>query len=121
MARKTGATATDNVLRDLGFPDADELSAKAMLAMRINQLLDQRALNQTKAAQLLRMPQPKVSAIRRYRLQGISLERLMQALVALDQSVKIIVRNRRPQTHGGIVVAAASWSIFLAGGKLVTR
>jgi len=32
------------VLRDLGFPDADELSAKAMLAMRINQPLEARAL-----------------------------------------------------------------------------
>ena len=106
MAKKTSATPTDNVLRDLGFPDAEELSAKVMLALKINQLLDARALNQTKAAQLLEMPQPKVSAIRNYRLRGISLERLMQALIALDQSVEIIVRHRRPRAHGGIVVAA---------------
>ena len=106
MARKTGATPADNVLRDLDFPDAEELSAKAMLAMKINQLLDARTLNQTEAAQLLEMPQPKVSAIRNYKLRGVSLERLMRALIALDQSVEIIVRHRRTQVHGRIAVAA---------------
>jgi Helix-turn-helix domain len=29
------------------------------------------------------LPQPKVSAIRKYKLRGISLERLMRALTAL--------------------------------------
>jgi hypothetical protein len=37
------------------------------------------------------MPHPKVSAIRNYRLRGISLERLMQALTALGQHVEIVV------------------------------
>jgi predicted XRE-type DNA-binding protein len=106
MARKTSATPADNVLWDLGFPDADELSAKAMLAMKINRLLEARSLNQTDAARLLEMPQPKVSAIRNYKLRGISLERLMQALIALDQSVEIIVRQRRTQAQRGIAVGA---------------
>jgi hypothetical protein len=32
------------------------------------------------------MPQPKISAIRNYKLQGISLERLMHALTALGST-----------------------------------
>jgi predicted XRE-type DNA-binding protein len=95
MARK----GTANVLVDLGFPDAEELSAKAILAKKLNDILDARALNQAQAAKLLGMPQPKISAIRNYKLRGISLERLMQALTAVGQHVEIVVRpSRRPAT-----------------------
>jgi Helix-turn-helix domain len=45
------------------------------------------------------MTQPKVSQMRRHKPQSISLERLMQALVSLDQRVGIAVRPaRRPGT-----------------------
>jgi len=107
MVRKAGKqAATDNVLADLGLPDAEELTAKAMLAMRLNDLLDDRGLSQREAADLLGIPQPKVSAIRNYRLRGISLERLMQALTALGQQVKIVVRPTPKGAPGRIDVAA---------------
>src|SRR5512138_3353067 len=95
MARKKLRGEIDNVLVDLGFDDAQELSAKAVLAVKLNQLLDVQALNQVQAAQILGMPQPKISAIRNYKLQGISLERLMHALTALGQHVKIVVMPAR--------------------------
>ena len=109
MARRArrAAPAAENVLFDLGFPDADELSAKTMLAMKLNAILDQRSLTQMQAARRLGMPQPRVSALRRYKLRGISLERLMQALVALDQDIEISVRpRRRTKREPGIRVAA---------------
>ncbi|ANC42960.1 helix-turn-helix domain-containing protein [Pandoraea pnomenusa] len=96
---------TDNVLMDLGFDDAEELTAKAALALKLNTLIDQRGLSQTEAAAITGMTQPKVSQVRRYKLQNISLERLMQALVSLDQQVKIVVQPAR-RAHGpGILVA----------------
>ena len=52
------------------------------------------------------MTQPKVSQVRRYKLQNISLERLMQALVSLDQQVKIVVQPARRAHARGILVAA---------------
>jgi predicted XRE-type DNA-binding protein len=52
------------------------------------------------------MTQPKVSQVRRYKLQNISLERLMQALVSLDQRVEISVRPARGARVAGISVAA---------------
>src|SRR5262245_15189924 len=91
MRRKTKDRGTDNVLADLGFPDAEEFTAKTVLAKKINDILGSRGLTQVAAAELLGMPQPKVSAIRNYRLRGISLERLMQALTALGQHVEIKV------------------------------
>ncbi|RQV08288.1 XRE family transcriptional regulator [Burkholderia cenocepacia] len=105
MSRKIDPRSTDNVLTDIGFDDADELSAKAALALKLNELIDQRGLNQTEAAAITGMTQPKVSQVRHYKLQNISLERLMQALVSLDQRVEIVVQPAR-RAHGpGITVA----------------
>jgi predicted XRE-type DNA-binding protein len=52
------------------------------------------------------MTQPKVSHVRRYKVQNISLERLMQALVSLDQSVEIIVRPALRPHGAGVTVTA---------------
>jgi predicted XRE-type DNA-binding protein len=96
MTQEDHPRRTDNVLVDLGFDDAEELSAKTVLAVKLNELIDKRDLSQTEAACLTGMTQPKVSRVRRYKLQNISLERLMQALVSLDQHVEIVVQP----THG---------------------
>lgn len=106
MARKKLRRGTDNVLVDLGFDDAQELSAKAILAVKLNRLIDAQALSQAQAADILGMPQPKISAIRNYKLQGISLERLMHALTALRQHVRIVATPSRRGAPAGIKVAA---------------
>lgn len=105
MARKGRERGTDNVLADLGFDDAEELTAKAMLALKINEILVGRGLTQVEAAEILRMPQSKVSQIKNYKLRNISLERLMQALVALDQRVEIVVRPAREPKDSTLAVA----------------
>lgn len=106
MSRKYRRKGTDNVLVDLGFDDAEELSAKTVLAVKLNELIEKRHLSQTEAAEITGMTQPKVSQVRRYKLQNISLERLMQALVSLDQQVEIVVRPARRAHNAGITVAA---------------
>jgi len=103
---KTNYQGTENVLADLGFPDAEELTAKTILAKKINDIVESRGLTQLDAAELLGMPQPKVSAIRNYKLRGISLERLMQALTALGQHVLIVVRPSNSRKPARIDVAA---------------
>lgn len=105
MTRKDHPQGTDNVLQDLGFDDAEELSAKAALALKLNSLIGQRGLSQVEAAAITGMTQPKVSQVRRYKLQNISLERLMQALVSLDQHVEIVVQPARREHAAGITVA----------------
>jgi len=106
MTRKNHPRGTENVLTDLGFGNAEELSAKAILAVKLNELIDKRGLSQVEAARITGMTQPKVSQVRRYKLQNISLERLMQALVSLDQHVEIVVRPARRADSAGITVAA---------------
>jgi predicted XRE-type DNA-binding protein len=103
---KDRAQGTANVLADLDFGDAEELSAKAALAVKLNDLIARRGLSQTEAARITGMTQPKISHVRRYKLQDISLERLMQALVSLDQEVEIVVRPALRCRTAGITVAA---------------
>jgi predicted XRE-type DNA-binding protein len=55
---------TGNVFADLGLPGAAERQTKTRLAMSVNGLLDARQLKQREAAQVLGIPQPKVSALR---------------------------------------------------------
>ena len=106
MARTSAHRGSANVLLDIGLPDAEELTAKVILAKKINDILDQRALTQSAAAELLGMPQPKISAIRRYKIRGISLERLMHALTALGQNVEIVVTPSKRRSIARIAVAA---------------
>lgn len=104
MTTEDGLPGTDNVLADLGFEDAEELSAKAALAFKLNKLIAQRRLSQAAVAALTGMTQPKVSQVRRYKLQNISLERLLQALVSLNQCVDIVVKPARRSRAAGITV-----------------
>lgn len=106
MRHNESHKGTDDVLADLGFDDAEGLSAKAILAVKLNELIEGRGLNQTEVAAITGMTQPKVSQVRRYKLQNISLERLMQALVSLDQQVEITVKPARRAHAAGITVAA---------------
>jgi len=100
--------SSGNVFTDLGMADAAERQTKVRLAVAINQVLHRRGLSQGKAAELLGVNQPKVSALSKYRLEGFSVERLMRFLTALNQDVEIIIRNRpRARRPGRVYVTAA--------------
>jgi predicted XRE-type DNA-binding protein len=107
--RKEAVTrGTGNVFADLGFPDAAERQAKLRLAYALNQVVEQRKLSQADAARALGITQPKVSALRNYKLAGFSVERLMNLLTALDQDVEIIIRRKpRSRKAARISVVAA--------------
>src|SRR3954464_3812685 len=98
---------TGNVFADLGFPDAAERQARLRLAYALNQVLDASNLSQAEAAKVLGVTQPKVSALRHYKLAGFSVERLMNLLTALDQDVEIVIRRKpRSRKTGRISIVA---------------
>lgn len=103
---------TTNVFADLGFADAAERQAKLKLAMAINDILRKEKLTQSEAAARLKVNQPKISALAHYKLEGFSVERLMNFLTALDRDVEILItknRKRKGSTsqQGAIRVATA--------------
>lgn len=97
---------TANVFADLGYADAGERQTKTRLALEINGLIKARRLKQAEAGEILGVPQPKVSALANYRLDGFSVERLMAFLTALNQDVEIIIRPRRDRQAGRVLVSA---------------
>ena len=84
--------SSGNVFADLDLPDAVELDAKVRLAVAINRLLAARRLTQAEAASALSINQPKVSALKHYKLEGYSVERLMGFLTALGSDIEIRIR-----------------------------
>ncbi len=96
---KGGAVASSgNVFADLGLKNPEERQTKVRLAVAINQIIAGRKLSQMEAARRLKVNQPKVSALSNYRLEGFSVERLMNFVTALDRDVEIVIR-RKPSTR----------------------
>ena len=99
---------TGNVFVDLGFVDAEERQTKLRLAYALNSIIDARHLTQQAAAACLGLNQPKVSALRNYKLEGFSVERLMTLLNALDRDIDIVIRKKpRSRATARISVVAA--------------
>jgi predicted XRE-type DNA-binding protein len=99
--------SSGNVFADLGLPDAVDLDTKARLAAAINRVIEARQLSQTATAALLEINQPKVSALKNYKLEGFSVERLMTFLTALGQDVEILIKPRaKSRSTGRISVAS---------------
>lgn len=97
-----------NVFADLGMADAEERQTKLRLAYALNVVIDRARLSQAAAAARLGINQPKVSALRNYKLEGFSVERLMTLLNALDQDVEIVIRKKpRSRAAARISVVAA--------------
>jgi predicted XRE-type DNA-binding protein len=93
-----------NVFADLGLPHPDLALAKAELVQRIRSLIAERKLTPAKAAKLLELDQPRVSALVRGRVEGYSIDRLFLFLNALGQHVEIAVRPNANNTETRAVV-----------------
>src|SRR5262245_26593642 len=87
--------SSGNVFADLGLKDPEELLAKAELVQRIADIIAERKLTQVRAAKLLGIDQPKVSALLRGKLDGFSTDRLFRFLNALGRDVEIVIRPAR--------------------------
>ncbi len=101
--------SSGNVFADLQIPEADKYLAKVKLAFQINTILQQKGLKQKAAAKVLKIDQPKVSALNCGRLDDFSIERLIGFLNKLDRDVEIIVKQKEThrKTHGHLSVGFA--------------
>jgi predicted XRE-type DNA-binding protein len=66
-----------NVYADLGYSDSESMLVKARLAAKIAEIVRRRGLTQSRAAEILGLTQPKVSALLKGRFRGISEHRLL--------------------------------------------
>jgi predicted XRE-type DNA-binding protein len=76
---------TENSFADNGYADAKERQTKLRLALSINQIIEQRKLTQSQGGQCVGLPQQNVSLLSRYKVEGFSVERLMNFLLRHEQ------------------------------------
>jgi predicted XRE-type DNA-binding protein len=94
MPNRESTASSGNVFADLNLPQADDLLAKAELAAKIIAEIQRRRITQAQAAEILRIDQPKISALKQGKLSGFSVERLMRFLLLLGRDIEIAVKDK---------------------------
>lgn len=100
---------TGSVYADLGMADADEMIVKAQLATKVGEIIKGRKWSQQQAAEVLGIPQSKLSKMLRGQFRGISEAKMLDCLTRLGRDVQIVVGPARRATsvgHVAVVFAA---------------
>ena len=85
MTKLTIEPGAGNVYADLGMADAHEMLVKAKLASKIGDNIKRQNLTQQQAAELLAMPQRKVSLLLRGQFRGIGEAKMLECLTRLER------------------------------------
>ena len=90
-----------NVFRDLGYPDAEILQLKAILAGKIMDVLDEQKISVRRAHEMTGFDAADFSRVRQAKLRRFTVDRLMAMLGKLGQEVEVSVnvRPRRRALH----------------------
>jgi predicted XRE-type DNA-binding protein len=102
---KKVTASSGNVFADLGFANPEEELLKAKLVREIRGIIKRRKLTQTKAAAMLGLKQPDVSALVTGHVAKFSIDRLVRCLDRMDYKVDFVVRHK-PRRASSRVVAA---------------
>lgn len=96
-----------NVFADLNLPDAEKNKTKLVLALRLNERIKALGLKQAEVAQRLRIAQPNVSALIKYRLDNFYSEKRMEFFNALGYDVGVLIRPAAHERRGPMHVVMA--------------
>src|ERR1700755_1108557 len=97
--------SSGNIFADLGFAKPEEELLKAKLVREIRGIIKRRKLTQTKAADVLGLKQPDVSALVTGRVGKFSIDRLVRCLDRLDYRVDVVVRQKTRRATSRAVAA----------------
>ena len=96
-----------NVFAELGFLHPEQELLKALLTIQIRRIIKERNLNQVQAAEVLRIGQQQISALKNNRLSSFSVGRLIELLVTLGQDVEIAIRPAQKARGSGSGISSA--------------
>lgn len=91
------------VPQGFGLTEAQERTLRTQLALRLNDLIQERSLSQTAVAGIFGIPQPHISELRHYKLNRFSSERLLRFITLLDRDVQIVIRPKAEHHGAGLV------------------
>lgn len=92
-----------NVYADLGYPNAEEMLRKAQLTSEISKIIKTRRWSQQRAAEVMGIPQPKLSEMLRGHFRGISETKMLDCLARLGRDIQITIGPARRRTTPGQV------------------
>jgi predicted XRE-type DNA-binding protein len=87
---------SDNIFRDLGFPEAEavNLLARSTLMIEIKKIIEERELTQAEAAKLSGVRQPRVSVLFTGKIEDFTVDMLMNWLSKLGKDASVLVKDR---------------------------
>lgn len=104
--------SSGNIFADLGRPNPEELLAKAEVARQITNIIKKKRLTQKKAAEILGIGQPKVSALLHGKLRSFSLERLFHFLNSLGTTVIVNFREEEDDHRAHTIFGTSSSNAY---------
>lgn len=89
--------SSGNVFQDLGFDseEAEHLRVRAALMVELSRIIDARGLTQSAAAKLLGVSQPRISDLKRGKIDLFSIDSLIEMLGHAGVRVSFTTRTRR--------------------------
>lgn len=81
--------SSGNIYADLEIDNADELFVRAQIGFHVTSLIENRALKQKEAAELLNIKQPEVSHLMNGHYSRFTTDKLLEFLKRLNQKVTI--------------------------------
>lgn len=86
---------SDNVFRDLGFPEgeAQNLLLRTDLMIKIERLVKKSGLIQSEAAEMLGITQPRLNDLLKGRIEKFSLDALVNMLSRAGMEVKMTIKK----------------------------
>lgn len=95
--------SSGNVFADLGLTGADDLVYKAGLIGSIMRYQQEHGLSQSALAQLVDIPQPRLSNLFAGKIGGITSEKLIKACTKLGRHVRIVIEEHPVADDAGRV------------------
>ncbi len=87
-----------NVYKDLGFPNPEEMQAKAHLVFKIEDIITERGLKLDEAAIILCIDKSELSDLLDGRFRHFTIERIFSLLRKLDHDIEIVLHKRPANT-----------------------
>ena len=83
--------------------DAAEHHFRVQLAKRVNELIAEHGVTQTRIAMMLDIAQPHVSELTNYKLDRFTSARLLRFLTLLDRDIDIVIRRKGRGRMTGLI------------------
>ena len=87
-----------NIYKDLGFPNPEEMQAKAHLVFKIQDTITERKLSLDKAAKLLSISKSELTNLLQGEFESCTIDYILSLLRKLDPDVEIVLHKKSSDT-----------------------